>query len=414
MGTDTHDGSFDFALPSLGADMDVGKVIEWRVEIGDTVERGDILAVVHTEKSDIDVEIWHGGVIEEFLVELGEEIEVGTPIARLGGDTSAATGPVPGPAPEVERPSRGPTDEDGDVGAYPSPDEDLDPTPPSGRERAPVRASPYARRLAREQGLDLDAVRGSGPGGAILAGDVTGAVSERADPPVSDRPKAAAEPDSMRQLIAARMEKANREIPHYHLSLDVDVTDLFAELAEWNDRLPIAERILPAALYVNAVGRARARHRALNGFWVDGAFQPGEHVNVAMAISLRRGGLLTPHVEDADQLTVQETMARLAELVRAARTGNLKARWMTGSTITITNLGDLGADLVHGVISPPQVALVGVGRPRERAWVVDGSVRPRTIVTLTLAADHRATDGLAGSRFLTSVADNLTTLPEET
>jgi pyruvate dehydrogenase E2 component (dihydrolipoamide acetyltransferase) len=133
-----------------------------------------------------------------------------------------------------------------------------------------------------------------------------------------------------------------------------------------------------------------------------------------MAISLRRGGLLTPHVEDADQLTVQETMARLAELVRAARTGNLKARWMTGSTITITNLGDLGADLVHGVISPPQVALVGVGRPRERAWVVDGSVRPRTIVTLTLAADHRATDGLAGSRFLTSIADNLTTLPEET
>lgn len=410
-----QEGSFDFVLPSLGADMDSGKVIEWCVEIGDTVGRGDIVAVVHTEKSDIDVEIWHGGVVEEFLVELGEEIEVGTPIARLRSDTATAASAPPEPAREVARGASTPGRDDSDVGAYPGPDsEPAPPVPPVSPPATTVRASPYARRLAREQGLDLGAVRGSGPGGAILGADVAGGVSEQVAQPEPDTRKAAAEPDSMRRLIAARMDKANREIPHYHLSLDIDVTDTFAELAELNDRLPIGERILPAALYVSAVGRALPRHPSFNGFWVDGAFRPGDDVNVAMAISLRRGGLLTPHVEHADQLTVRETMARLAELVRAARTGNLKSRWMTGSTITITNLGDLGADLVHGVISPPQVALMGIGRPRERAWVVDGSVVPRTIVTLTLAADHRATDGLAGSRFLAAVADNLTTIPEET
>jgi pyruvate dehydrogenase E2 component (dihydrolipoamide acetyltransferase) len=217
----------------------------------------------------------------------------------------------------------------------------------------------------------------------------------------------------MRRLIAERMSRANRDIPHYHLALDVDVEDVFADLAELNETLPIAERILPAALYVHAVGRALARHPAFNGFWIDDAFQPGERVNVAMAISLRRGGLMTPHVEGADELSLGETMARLTELVTAARTGNLKARWMTGSTITVTNLGDLGADLVHGVVSPPQVALVGVGRPRARGWVVDGQVVPRTVLTLTLAADHRATDGMTGSRFLNTIADNLTRLPEE-
>jgi pyruvate dehydrogenase E2 component (dihydrolipoamide acetyltransferase) len=412
MGASDPDGTFDFALPSLGADMDTGKVIEWCVEIGDTVARGDIMCVVHTEKSDIDVEIWHGGVIEEFLVEVGEEIDVGTPIARIRGEGGAP------PKEPVERdmPTVLAREGSGD-GAYPAPDDDpgervpaaaTTAAPPAAPAvgRGAVPASPYARRLAREKGLDLGTVRGTGPGGAVVAADVTAAPAAEAKP-------STAEPDSMRRLIAERMSKANRDIPHYHLSLDVDVGEVFDQLAALNETLPIAERILPAALYVHAVGRALARHRAFNGFWVDGAFQPGEQVNVAMAISLRRGGLMTPHVERADELGLRDTMARLTELVTAARTGNLRARWMTGSTITITNLGDFGADLVHGVISPPQVGLVGIGRPRERAWVVDGEVVPRTVLTLTLAADHRATDGMTGSRFLNTIADNLTRLPEE-
>jgi pyruvate dehydrogenase E2 component (dihydrolipoamide acetyltransferase) len=211
----------------------------------------------------------------------------------------------------------------------------------------------------------------------------------------------------MRSLIAERMTTANREIPHYYLSRDLDVGALEGWLAERNESRPIAERILPAACFIRAVALAAARHRELNGFWIGDRFEPAESVNVAMAISLRRGGLVTPHIERADERSLDEVMAALGELVTAARTGNLRASWMTGATITITHLGDSGADLVHGVISPPQVALVGFGRSRDRAWVVDGEVVVRPVVTTTLAADHRATDGAVGSRFVATLAQHI-------
>jgi pyruvate dehydrogenase E2 component (dihydrolipoamide acetyltransferase) len=383
--------TFDYAMPSLGADMDEGRVIEWRVAPGDSVHRGDLIAVVETEKSDIDIEIWHDGVVEEFLVEVGQLVDVGTPIARLrrvGADATAARTSAPTATPPLA----------------PAP------APPRG-DRVP--ASPLARRLAAEQGVDLRAVSGSGPGGAVVEADVvaaaaaaSGTTSPAAAAPVPS-PAPRRSPDTMRSLIAERMATANREIPHYHLSRDLDVGALETWLAERNERRPIAERILPAACYIRAVALAAARHRELNGFWIGDHFEPAESVNVAMAISLRRGGLVTPHIERADERTLDEVMAALGELVSAARTGNLRASWMTGATITITHLGDSGADLVHGVISPPQVALVGFGRSRERAWVVDGEVVVRPVVTATLAADHRATDGAIGSRFVATLAQHI-------
>jgi pyruvate dehydrogenase E2 component (dihydrolipoamide acetyltransferase) len=287
---------------------------------------------------------------------------------------------------------------------------------PAPGDRVP--ASPLARRLAAEQGIDLRALRGSGPGGAVIEADVVAAAAAEqgadgagapppAAPPAAAAPTPRRSPDTMRALIAERMSTANREIPHYYLSRDIDVGALETWLAERNEHRPIAERILPAACFIRAVALAAARHRELNGFWIDDHFEPAESVNVAMAISLRRGGLVTPHIERADERTLDEVMAALGELVAAARTGNLRASWMTGATITITHLGDTGADLVHGVISPPQVALVGFGRSRERPWVVDGDVVVRPIVTTTLAADHRATDGAVGSRFVATLAQHL-------
>jgi pyruvate dehydrogenase E2 component (dihydrolipoamide acetyltransferase) len=279
-----------------------------------------------------------------------------------------------------------------------------------------VPASPLARRLAAEQGIDLRSVSGSGPGGAVIEADVAAAsataqVADGAGGPTPAAPSAVPAPrrssDTMRSLIAERMTTANREIPHYYLSRDLDVGTLETWLAERNERRPIAERILPAACYIRAVALAAARHRELNGFWIGDHFEPAESVNVAMAISLRRGGLVTPHIERADERTLDEVMAALGELVAAARTGNLRASWMTGATITITHLGDTGADLVHGVISPPQVALVGFGRSRERPWVIDGEVVVRPVVTTTLAADHRATDGAVGSRFVAALAQHI-------
>ncbi len=395
--------TFDYAMPSLGADMDEGRVIEWRVALGDTVHRGDLIAVVETEKSDIDIEIWHDGIVEEFLVDVGHTVDVGTPIARL-----RTVGAGAGTAPQTDRP---------DEPAAPA----LTPTPAAAPAAAPgdrVPASPLARRLAAERGIELGAVSGSGPGGAVIEADIVAAsaTEQRADgagspTPAAPSTAAPAAPrrsaDTMRSLIAERMATANREIPHYHLSRDLDVGALEVWLAERNEQRPIAERILPAACFIRAVALAAARHRELNGFWIGDHFEPAESVNVAMAISLRRGGLVTPHIERADERTLDEVMAALSELVAAARTGNLRASWMTGATITITHLGDSGADLVHGVISPPQVALVGFGRSRQRAWVVDGEVVVRPVVTATLAADHRATDGAVGSRFVAALAQHI-------
>lgn len=381
---DRETGTFDFVLPSLGADMDSGRVVEWRVEIGDHVGRGDIVAVVETEKSDIDVEIWHDGIVEQYLVELGDEITVGTPIARMIGE---------GPSTRVAEPA---TERSGADVPPPVPQRNGIEPPEAGAGQ--VLASPYARRLAAERGVDLAEVRGSGPRGAVTAADLT---APHPTPPSQTDPR------SMRRVIADRMARSNREIPHYHLLRQVDITDLLAWLATENESRPISARILPAACYVQAVARAAARHPALNGFWTDDQFVAGPTVNVAMAISLRRGGLVAPHIASTDQLSVAEIMEHLTEMVAAARSGNLKSRWMTGSTITITNLGDSGADLVHGVISPPQVALVGIGRPVRRPWVVGDDIVVRTIVDVTLAADHRATDGVSGSRFLDTLAAQL-------
>jgi pyruvate dehydrogenase E2 component (dihydrolipoamide acetyltransferase) len=406
--TDTDSGGFDYAMPSLGADMDEGRVIEWRVTPGDTVHRGDLIAVVETEKSDIDIEIWHDGVVEELLVDIGQLVDVGTPIARLrsvdGSPTPTATAtatPTPTATPPPNRPSTP------NFGANLAPSARSAPNFGGLGDRVP--ASPLARRLAAERGVELASLRGSGPGGAVIEADVLAAADPATPsapfaPPVrSERPRRS--PDTMRALIAERMATANREIPHYHLTRDLDVGSLETWLAEHNADRPIAERILPAACFIKAVALAASRHRELNGWWVDDHFEPADSVDVAMAISLRRGGLVTPQIERADERSLEEVMAALAERVAAARSGNLRANWMTGASITITHLGDTGADSVHGVISPPQVALVGFGRSRQRPSVVDDAIVIRPIVTSTLAADHRATDGAIGSRFLATLAE---------
>jgi pyruvate dehydrogenase E2 component (dihydrolipoamide acetyltransferase) len=256
--------------------------------------------------------------------------------------------------------------------------------------------------------LDLGELHGSGPGGAVVDADVIAASTRAAvtaPSPATTSPRRSA--DTMRTMIAERMATANREIPHYHLTRDLDLGSLDAWLTERNAERPIAERILPAACFVRAVAVAAARHPELNGFWSDGRFEPADAVNVAMAISLRRGGLVTPKIERADERSVDEVMSALRELVAAARSGSLRASWMTGATITVTHLGDTGADLVHGVISPPQVALVGFGRTRSMPWVLGDDIVVRPVVTSSLAADHRATDGAIGSRFLATIADLL-------
>ena len=212
----------------------------------------------------------------------------------------------------------------------------------------------------------------------------------------------------MRSMIAERMTRSNSQIPHYRLQRDVDLTRLVDHLSSINEARPVADRVVPAAAFIRAVAIAAHRHPELNGTWSDDCFHPAQGVNISVAISLRSGGLVTPTICDADTMSLDESMSLLREFTTAARSGTMRSEWTTGnSSITITNLGERGADLVHGLISPPEVALVGFGRIIERPWVVNGEVVARPIVIVTLGADHRATDGAVGSRFLSTLANAL-------
>ena len=216
----------------------------------------------------------------------------------------------------------------------------------------------------------------------------------------------------MRRAIARLMTRANRDIPHYYLSTTVDMAVSMDWLHEHNRRGPMAERLLPAALLLKAAALAAREVPALNGFWTDDRFTAGEGVHLGVAVSLRGGGLIAPVQHGADTLDLPALMGSLKDLVTRARTGRLRGSEVSDATLTVTNLGDQGVETVFGVIHPPQVALVGFGRVADRPWAVDGLLGVRPVVTVTLSADHRATDGAVGARYLTAV-DRLLQKPEE-
>jgi pyruvate dehydrogenase E2 component (dihydrolipoamide acetyltransferase) len=206
------------------------------------------------------------------------------------------------------------------------------------------------------------------------------------------------------------MARSKREIPHYHLATTIDMGAVARWLSDANSRRPVTARVLPAAVLLKAVALAARDVPAVNGVWVDG-FQPASAVHLGVAVSLRGGGLIAPAIHDADRLTVDELMAALRDVVERARSGRLRSSEMTDAGLTVTNLGEQGADEVYGVIYPPQVALVGFGRIVERPWASDGMLAVRPTVRATLAADHRVSDGHEGSRFLAAV-DRLLQNPE--
>jgi pyruvate dehydrogenase E2 component (dihydrolipoamide acetyltransferase) len=207
----------------------------------------------------------------------------------------------------------------------------------------------------------------------------------------------------MRQAIAELMARSKREIPHYYLGLDIDMGPALAWLDEHNAAIPLAERVLPAAVLARAAAVAAREVPALNGFWVDGGFRPSEPVHLGFAVSLRGGGLIAPAIHDADRKTPDELMRDIRHLVRRTRSGGLRASEMADPTITVTNLGERGTDATYGVIYPPQVALVGFGRIREQPVARDGMLGVGSVVTATLSADHRASDGHAGALFLAAI-----------
>jgi pyruvate dehydrogenase E2 component (dihydrolipoamide acetyltransferase) len=374
----------EFRMPSLGADMEAGTLVEWLKRPGDLVRRGDIVAVVETEKGAIEIDIFEEGVIERWLVEPGTTVPVGTPLALIAGAPAAAPmAAIEVPATPVPAPAAPP--------AVPPP---IEPLTATGR----LRVSPAARRLAAERGIALDRLRGSGPHGAITYADVL-AAAEAPRPGASKRLDLA----QMRRAIAAAMARSKREIPHYYLSTTIALGQSLAWLDEANSTRPPAQRLLLAALLLKAVAHALGEAPEFNGFFTGEGFQPGSGIHLGTAIAIRGGGLVAPAIRDADKLSLDALMARLRDLVARARTGALRSSELSDPTITVTNLGERGIEAVFGVIYPPQVALVGFGTPVERPWVVAGEVAARPVLTATLSADHRASDGRRGALFLADI-----------
>lgn len=415
----------EFRMPSLGADMDAGTVLEWRIAPGDQVHRGQVVALIDTEKAEIEAEIWDDGVVDRIVVPVGQKVAVGTVLATLQPPGAAAE--APGAAlPEREEAPPAPASAAVPAPAPPAAVAPVAPprpapTPPEPPAAAPgLRATPRARRLARELGVDLAALRGSGPEGAVTGEDVEAAASlERPAPAPEAPPRQAAEGEvpagrggpermeSMRRAIAAAMARSKREIPHYYLETEIDLGRALEWLEAENLARPVTERILPAALLLKAVALGLAKVPELNGHWVDGKLRPADGVHLGVAIALRGGGLIAPAIHRADERSLGELMAALRDLVQRAREGGLRSSEMMDATATVTNLGDTGVEKVTGVIYPPQVALVGFGRIVERPRALKGMIGVRPVVTATLSADHRASDGQRGARFLRAVARHL-------
>ncbi len=390
-----------FVMPSLGADMESGTLVEWLVKPGDKVHKGDIVAVIETHKGAIDVEIFEEGTISQLCASVGETIPVGGILAELGEEGKrapvSASSPVPTSLPPIPHPAPA------DLGAT---------------ELPRLKASPGARRLAAEHGIALAELSGTGVGGSISLVDVELArVTGKGRGPAARTPEAAPEVRGsrgggfdiveMRRAIAAAMTRSKREIPHYYLASTVDMKASIDWLAGYNEARPPEERLLPAALLLKATALALRKHLQFNGFWQDDGFRPGAGIHVGWAISLRGGGLIAPAIQDADSLAVPEVMTKLRDLVGRARSGGLRSSELMDPTITITSLGERGADVVTGVIYPPQVAIIGFGRIRERPCIFEGQAVARQMVEVTLAADHRASDGHAGGLLLFAIEQAL-------
>jgi pyruvate dehydrogenase E2 component (dihydrolipoamide acetyltransferase) len=377
-----------FAMPSLGADMEMGKLVEWLVKPGDSVARGDIVAVVETQKGAIEIEIFEAGVVGELLAEPGETLAVGAPLARIGG------------AEEAERPGAAPPEPP----PAPAPPPAREPAAPVRREATgPVPSSPAARARASEAGLDLAAVAGTGPGGAVLLADVERHLAPSAPPADRPRGKPGLDMAEMRRAIAAAMSRAKREIPHYYLSHEIDLQAAQDRLTALNAERTPDRRLLMGAFLVRAVIRALEKVPELNGRFEGDPYTPSDEVNCGIAVALRGGGLIAPAILNAGAKEADAIMEAMRDLVARTRAGRLRNSEITRGTITVSSLGETGVDALLGVIYPPQVALVGFGTPRLRSMVHEGRIAPRLAVTATLAADHRVSDGRRGALFLAEI-----------
>jgi pyruvate dehydrogenase E2 component (dihydrolipoamide acetyltransferase) len=391
-------------MPKLGFDMAEGTLVRWVRRVGETVQKGDVLAEIETDKATVEVEAGESGVVRKHLVGEGVAVPIGTAIAVIG----TADEPIDDAAvaPKTVEPSA-------PVSAPPAPaGPPLAAPGAAGVLPAGVRASPLARRMAGEASLDLRRVTGSGPGGRVTKRDVAAALAGPASAPAIVASTQAAiglpprpeqdeivSPSRLRQAIARRMTSSKQQVPHFYLTAQVDAAQLVRMRAEANAALPEETRLSLHDFVVRAAALALRSFPALNAS-LDGdriVRHAAIHVGTAVAVD---GGLLTVVVRDTDGKPVPVISAELRQLVARARDGRVRPEDIEGSTFTVSNLGMYEVDEFTAIINPPEAAILAVGTAREVPVVEDGRVVPGWRMAVTLSADHRVTDGAEAARWL--------------
>ena len=398
----------DILMPALSPTMEEGILAKWLVKVGDSVRSGDLIAEIETDKATMEVEAVDEGVIEALLVAEGTEgVKVNTPIARLSGeDSPAVTAPAPAPVPAVAPVVTAPV----------SPVEKV--VIPKGSQR--ILASPLARRLAAERGLDLATLTGSGPHGRIIRVDVEAAATAPGPAKVaSPSPVPAPAPaaslaqlgypegsytlvplDGMRRTVARRLTESARDIPHFPLTIDVEIDALLAARSRINSLLePRGIKVSVNDLVIKATALALKQVPEANASFTPEGIALHRHADISMAVAVD-GGLITPIIRKAEQKGLAEIALEAKDLAERARNRKLKPEEFQGGTFSISNLGMFGIRQFGSIINPPQGAILSVGAGEARAVVRDGQVIIRTLMTVTLTCDHRVIDGAIGARWL--------------
>jgi pyruvate dehydrogenase E2 component (dihydrolipoamide acetyltransferase) len=415
----------EVVMPQMGADMTEGTVVRWLKKQGDPVQRGEIIAEIETDKANVEIEAFESGIFRKVLAKEGDTIEVGKPIAiiaspdedlskyaRAGAAQQTAAQAVPPQTAAPQQPGQAPAAsavppaqaaaKGSEATAQPAATQVPIAAPARANDR--VRASPVARKLAEERGVDLTKIRGSGPDGRIVLRDVEAALAGGAQ----EQPKAQAAPSAvpkqvqmsrMRQAIARRMSQSKREAPHYYITVDIDMDDAVSLRRQINDALGTELQVSINDLIVKASAMALARHPMFNTWFVDGGIQQHEAINVCIGIALD-DGLIAPAILDCGSKSLREIAQASKNLVERAKSGALKPDELSAGTFTISNLGPYDVETLIAIIQPPQAAILGVGSVRPAPVVRDGQIVAGQVMKAALSADHRVTDGAQGAQFL--------------
>ena len=405
--------SSELLMPQMGADMTEGTLVRWVKQVGEHVERGDVLAEIETDKATVELEAFESGVLLQQIVAAGETVPVGEVIGMLGAADEVA--PLIDRLPPAATPARRTVSQPEAAATLAATAEPDVPSTTSSMTADRVRISPVARRIAADAGLEPSAVIGTGPDGRILRRDVEAAIAAgtKAAPPAvpgipAPAPAPAAAPSAVeplskiRQAIARRMTQSKRLQPHYYLTLDVDMTAALAFREQFNQAAGEDQRVSINDLVVKACALALQRHPKFNAEFSDDGLRYHERINVDVGIALDEG-LIAPALLDCGTKTLGTIARESKDLVSRAKTGHIHTDEYGSGTFTITNLGAYGVESLIGIINPPQAAILGVGSVMAQPVVRGNEIVSRQVMKIALSADHRVTDGAEGARFIKEI-----------